>query len=134
MPVLISVAHLIWMDRNPRWQKTRNECLFFSLMFENQSITDLVFLHWLEFVLDLIVLLILSNMYVYIYIYKLVTGISFSHPHRKQYKLITNDDETPQIPFTPIFRPHSVIFFRVTNKPLTCYTFKLLNCQGNARA
>lgn len=41
--------------------KTRTECLFFSLMFENQSITDLVFLHWLEFVLDLNVLLILSN-------------------------------------------------------------------------
>ena len=52
------------------------------------------------------------------------------------YIIITNDDddETPQIPFTPIFRPHSVIFFRVTNKQLTCYTFKLLNCQGNARA
>ena len=73
--------------------------------------------------------------YIYIYIivytytphiyiiYKLVTSISFSRPHRKQYKLITNDDETRQIPFTPIVRPHSVIFFSVTDKPLTCYTF-----------
>ena len=41
----------------------RNECFFFSLMFENQSITDFVFLHWLELVLDRMLLLILSSTY-----------------------------------------------------------------------
>ena len=41
------------------------------------------------------------------------------------YILITNEDRK-QFPFNPpIFRSHSVIFFRVTNQPLTYRTFKL---------
>ena len=54
-------------------------------------------------------------MYIYIYIYKIVPSISLSRPHKHKYILITNEDRK-QFPFNPpIFRSHSVIFFRVTN-------------------
>ena len=52
-------------------------------------------------------------MYVYIYIYIYI------------YKFITNEDEPLLFCLTPIFRPHLVVFFRVTKKPLTYITFKI---------